>query len=147
MRKVTNRECSDIELLAAVISSSSSVASGTSAAACLIDRFGSLRALLHADNAELLACHGIGRARLGALRALPELARRYFDESLPCGQTIRSPADTESFLKARIQLSKIKMACLDSIDRAIFSMVLMLKECLKKFARLFLALGAFLETR
>ena len=58
---------------------------------------------MHADNSELLACHGIGRARLAVLKALPELARRYYAESLPCGESIRSPADTESFLKARMR--------------------------------------------
>ena len=44
--------------------------------------------------------HGIGLARLEILRALPELARRYFEESLPAGEKIRSPADTEAYLQA-----------------------------------------------
>jgi len=34
---------------------------------------------------------------------VPELLHCYFEQSLPCGEVIRSPADTESFLKARIQ--------------------------------------------
>ena len=116
MKNAINPESTDVELLAAFISASSSVASGKNAAACLIERFGSLRSLLHADNAELLACHGIGRARLEALRALPVLARRYFEESLPCGETIRSPADTESFLKARIQHLDHELFCCLYLD-------------------------------
>lgn len=79
-------------------------------------RFGSLRSLLHANNNDLLACRGIGHVRLGVLRALPELARRYFEESLPCGETIRSPSDTESFLKARMQHLDHELFCCLFLD-------------------------------
>jgi DNA repair protein RadC len=72
MNNVAHRESTDIELLSAIISANS--ASGREAATRLIQRFGSLRALLHADKADLLACHGIGRSRLAVLRGLPELA-------------------------------------------------------------------------
>ena len=116
MRNVTNRESTDVELLAAVISASSSSRSGQEAAIRLLHRFGNLRALLHANNAELLACQGIGKARLALLRALPELARRYFEESLPCGESIRSPLDTESFLKARMQHLDHELFCCLYLD-------------------------------
>jgi len=116
MRNVTNRESTDVELLAAVIGTNSSSASGQEAAILLIHRFGSLRALLHANNVDLLACRGIGKARLAVLRALPELARRYFEESLPCGASIRSPADTESFLKARMQHLDHELFCCLYLD-------------------------------
>jgi len=86
-------EMTDAELLARLIGG---------AAVSLLHRHGSLRALVHADPRELLACPGIGRSRVDALRALPELARRYFADSLPAGEVIRSPADTEAFLKARM---------------------------------------------
>ena len=76
---------------------------GGRVAAHLLDRFGSLRQLLQAGSSEILGCRGVGDARLEALRVLPELARRYYDESLPCGEAIRSPADTEAFLKARLR--------------------------------------------
>jgi DNA repair protein RadC len=96
---------SDTELLAALLD--------RRAAGPLLQRFGSIRALLHADSREILGCRGIGPGGLGALRALPELARRYFEESLPCGEAIRSPADTEAFLKARLQhLSHEVFCCL-----------------------------------
>ena len=54
--------------------------------------------------------------RLAALRALPELARRYYSESLPCGETIRSPADTESFLKARMRHLGHELFCCLFLD-------------------------------
>ena len=113
---MTNRESSDAELLAAIISANSSNTAGREAAIRLIHRFGNLRSLLHASNSDLLACHGVGKARLAVLRALPELARRYFEESLPCGEAIRSPADTESFLKARMQHLDHELFCCLYLD-------------------------------
>ena len=113
MRNVTNRESTDVDLLTAVISVNGS---GHEAAVRLMHKFGNLRTLLHADNADLLGCQGIGKARLAVLRALPELARRYFEESLPCGESIRSPADTESFLKARMQHLDHELFCCLYLD-------------------------------
>ncbi len=111
----SHRDSTDIELLAALISAGSS-ASGREAATLLMLRFGSLRSMLHARNADVLACRGIGRARLAAIRALPELARRYYAESLPAGETIRSPADTETFLKARMQHLDHELFCCLYLD-------------------------------
>ncbi len=115
MDNTSHRDSTDIELLAALIGAGSS-ASGREAATLLMLRFGSLRSVLHACNTEVLACRGIGKARLAAIRALPELARRYFAESLPAGQTIRSPADTESFLKARMQHLDHELFCCLYLD-------------------------------
>ncbi len=107
---------SDIELLATVIAAGGSRARATDAACRLMHRFGSLRALLHANPAELLASHGIGRSRLAIMRALPEIARRYYAESLPIGETIRSPADTEAFLKARMRDLDHELFCCLFLD-------------------------------
>ena len=89
------RDWSDKRLLAAIL--------GGRVAARLLDRFGSLRQLLHANPHEVLGCPGVGRARLEAVRVLPELARRYYSQSLPSGASIRSPADTEDYLKSRMR--------------------------------------------
>jgi DNA repair protein RadC len=97
------KDQSDVELLANLV--------GGAAAARLILRFGSLRSLLQAPSGELTACPGIGRGRLGVLRAIPELARRYYSESLPCGETIRSPSDTETFLQARLRHLDHELFC------------------------------------
>mgnify|MGYP001819522363 FL=1 len=99
---------SDIELLAAVLD--------RGAATQLMERFGNLRSLLHADSGHLLACPGIGRRRLSTLRVLPELARRYFSESLPCGESIRSPADTEAFLQAHMRHLDHEVFCCLFLD-------------------------------
>lgn len=88
------KDWSDVQLLGSIV--------GARPAQCLLQRFKGLRDLFHADASALLACQGIGSARLAALRVLPELARRYYGESLPSGASIHSPADTEAFLKSRM---------------------------------------------
>jgi len=106
----------DIELLVALIGVGSSKTVAGKVAKRLLSQFGSLRLLLHAEAAEILACDGIGRARLGALRALPELARRYYSESLPNGETIRSPSDTEAFLQSRLRDLDHELFCCLFLD-------------------------------
>ncbi len=95
MEDDTLTDWSDLRLLAAIL--------GARAADGLLARFGSLRQLLHAGPQEILGCSGVGRARLAAVRVLPELARRYYRESLPSGEVIRSPTDTEGYLHARMR--------------------------------------------
>ena len=95
MNDTVRRDWNDTRLLGAIL--------GAPVAARLLDRFGTLRRLLHADAQEIRGCPGVGDARLEAIRALPELARRYYEESLPSGALIRSPADTEAFLQARLR--------------------------------------------
>ncbi len=115
MDNSSHRDRTDIDLLAALLCAGSS-ASGQEAATLLTCRFGNLRAILHACDADILACRGIGKARLSAIRALPELARRYYAESLPVGVTIRSPADTESFLQARMRHLDHELFCCLYLD-------------------------------
>jgi DNA repair protein RadC len=106
----------DAELLARLIGNGGSGSPGHRVAIGLLQRFGNLRSILHANNSDLLACHGIGHARLAALQALPLLARRYFEESLPIGESIKSPRDTEIFLKARMQHLDHELFCCLYLD-------------------------------
>ena len=107
---------SDIELLTAVLAVGAGRVSAADIATGLLRRFGSLRSLLQADAGELLSCAGIGHSRLAALRSLPELARRFYAESLPSGETIRSPADTEAFLQARMRDLDHELFCCLFLD-------------------------------
>ena len=100
---------SDEELLARVVG-------GKDLAKRLLRRFGGLYPLLHADPALLTAEPGVGGGRSALLHALPELARRYFEESLPVGKAIRSPADTEAFLHAKIRHLGHEMFCCLYLD-------------------------------
>jgi len=89
------RDWSDSQLLTPIL--------GSRVAASVLDRFGTLRQLFHAGSHDLLGCPGVGEAKVLVLRVLPEIARRYYDESLPSGEVIRSPSDTEAFLQARLR--------------------------------------------
>ena len=105
---------SDAELLARVMPGRSAVAAAR--ATELLRRYGGLRPLLETNGAALLAEKGIGRAGAAALLALPELARRYFAASLPVGASIRSPADTDDFLRARMRHLEHELFCCLYLD-------------------------------
>ncbi len=104
------------DLLAAIITDTRGESSDRSVAHLLIQEFGSLRRVLDAPDRALLSCRGIGPARLAAIRAIPGLARQYFAESMPAGLTIRSPTDTESFLKSRMQHLEHEVFCCLYLD-------------------------------
>ncbi len=82
----------------------------------LLAAFGGLRELLQADRNLLLAQPGVGRVRAARILAVPELGRRYFEASLTRGDTIRSPADTETYLQARLQHLGHEMFCCLYLD-------------------------------
>ena len=106
-------EPGDAELLAMLLRADGRASGGAGLAERLLRRFGSLRQVLHADRASILAEDGVGAARLAVLQALPLLARRYFEQSLPVGACIRSPADTEAFLLSKLRhLGHERFCCL-----------------------------------
>ena len=107
---------SEAELLALMFRCSSSADSAIDLSRRLLAQFGGLRGLLHARNDQLAAENGVGTARIAILRAIPELARRYFESSLPTGQAIRSPADTEAFLTARLRDLPHELFCCLYLD-------------------------------
>ena len=107
---------SDAALLALLLHGGNGVAAAHSLAARLLQRFGGLRGLLHADAEALLAMRGIGTARATVIRALPELARRYYEATLAPGDTLRSPKDTEAFLRARIHGLEHEVFCCLFLD-------------------------------
>jgi len=82
----------------------------------LLRQFAGLRPLLNAGTAELLGVHGIGPARCAVLRAVREVAVRYYEETLPAGESIKSPADTEAFLTARLRDLPHELFCCLYLD-------------------------------
>ncbi len=112
----TQQQMSDAELLAALITSGVGADSSRQLAERLLSRFGSLRALLHADVESITAERGIGVARAAVLRSLPEIARRYFSEAVPVGEAIRSPSDTETFLQAKMRHLGHELFCCLYLD-------------------------------
>ncbi len=107
---------SDADLLATLIYRGTSRTDARDRATQLLLRFGGLRALLHADGDALRAEPGIGPARAAIICALPGLARRYYEASLPPGESIRSPADTEAYLQARIRHLGHELFCCLYLD-------------------------------
>ena len=93
----------DARLLAAVLRPGMPAEAAERIAGDLLSRYGSLRAALDATAAGLAETPGLGASRIAALRALADIARRYFATSLPRGAAIRSPADTEDYLAARLR--------------------------------------------
>jgi len=107
---------SEAELLAVLFQRGSHAQSAIALSEMLLHRFGGLRPMLLAEQRQLGALRGIGHAKLAILRALPELAKRYFEASLPRGQAIRSPADTEAFLMARLRDLPHELFCCLYLD-------------------------------
>lgn len=104
----------DRELLAIVLQRSPH--STLELASRLLARFGSLRQLLMAGRQELTAVPGLTENRLQVLLVLPELARRFFEQSLPKGHAIHSPADTEAFLTAKLRDLPHELFCCLFLD-------------------------------
>ncbi len=107
---------SESELLAVLFQAGSRPQPALDLSRRLLTRFGGLRKLLHAERRTLAAESGVGDARLAVLQVLPELARRYFEETLPVGEAIRSPADTETFLLARLRDRPHEVFCCLYLD-------------------------------
>jgi len=107
---------SDAELLALFIQGGNGSSAACALAQRLLSRFGGLRQLLQADPAALGAERGIGTSKSAIIGALPELARRYFEESLPTGEAIRSPDDTRAFLQARMRHLGHELFCCLYLD-------------------------------
>jgi len=112
----THKRLSDAELLARLVYGGAATESATDLTQRLLSRFGGLRALLDAEMKAITAEKGIGAVRAGAILALPEIARRYFEASLPVGEVIRSPTDTETFLQAKMRHLDHELFCCLYLD-------------------------------
>jgi DNA repair protein RadC len=106
----------EAELLAIILLPGSPNDRSADLCADLLHRFGGLRPMLCADPAELAGIRGIGKTRLAILQALPELAKRYLESSLPVGEAIRSPSDTETFLMSRLRDLPHELFCCLYLD-------------------------------
>jgi DNA repair protein RadC len=107
---------SDSELLSVLFQRGAQAQPAIELSENLLQHFGGLRPLLQTEPQQLCELKGIGNARLAILRALPELAKRYFEASLPKGQAIRSPADTEAYLVAKLRDLPHELFCCLYLD-------------------------------
>lgn len=116
LQKAGAATLSEAELLAVILQRGQDAGPALDLSDRLLARFGGLRRLLQTEQRSLASEAGIGNVRLCILKALPELARRYFEQSLAVGQAIRSPADTEAFLMARLRDLPHELFCCLYLD-------------------------------
>ncbi len=83
----------DVELLALFLRVGTRRQDVLSYAQALLQRFGSLYALLSADKAQLIAVDGLGLAKYAQLKGIAELARRYFQLAAGRGGRAGHPLD------------------------------------------------------
>ena len=93
----------DAELLAIFLRTGTPGKSAVDLARELLDTFGSLKALLNANQAQFCQGHGLGAAKYSQLQAVLEMARRHFEEILQRGNALSSPDITRAYLSAHLR--------------------------------------------
>jgi len=112
----------EAELIAIFLRTGTKGKSALDLARELLVQFGSLRALLSADQAAVCATAGLGPARYAALQAALELARRHYQELMQAGPMLTSPRDTREYLRMRLRDLNHEVFCcvyLDNRNRVI----------------------------
>jgi len=93
----------DAELLAIFLRVGVKGKSAVDLARDLLEGFGSLKALLSADQTQFCQSHGLGQAKYVQLQAVMEMASRHFTEILQRGDALTSPEITRAYLSAQIR--------------------------------------------
>ena len=94
---------SDAELLAIFLRVGIKGKTAVDLARDLLDDFGSLHALLNAEEARFCLSHGLGTAKYAQLQAVLEMARRYFVEDINRGDALTSPESTRTYLSMQLR--------------------------------------------
>jgi DNA repair protein RadC len=94
---------SDAELLAIFLRTGIKGKTAVDLARDLLAEYGSLRALLQADQKQFCKTLGLGPAKFAQLQAVLEMARRHLYETLQRDTVLRNPQDTRDFLLARLR--------------------------------------------
>lgn len=96
------QELTDDELLALFLRTGKPGMNVIALAQHLLVHFGSLYRLLSADLTQFKAIGGIGVAKYAQLKAIAELARRYYRTRIQDGQPLLSPQMTYEFLQSQL---------------------------------------------
>lgn len=94
---------SDAELLAIFLRTGVSGLSAVDLARQLLSQFGSLRALLEADQLTFCRGHGLGEAKFVQLQAVLEMGRRHLESTLSRGDAFTDSTSTRLYLKQRLR--------------------------------------------
>ncbi|WP_193074431.1 RadC family protein [Pseudomonas sp. FME51] len=104
---------SDAELLAIFLRTGLPGRSAVDLARDLLHGFGSLRALLQADQADFCSHAGLGPAKFAQLQAVMEMGRRHLFEDIKRGDALTSPGAVRNFLRSKLMtLPHEVFACL-----------------------------------
>jgi len=104
---------SDAELLAIFLRTGVKGKSAVDLARELLQRFGSLRALLESDQQQFCAAHGLGVAKYVQLQAVLEMGRRHLQSVLQKGDAMANPQQVKDFLCTRLRHQQCEVfACL-----------------------------------
>ncbi|KAF3982623.1 MAG: DNA repair protein RadC [Methylococcales symbiont of Hymedesmia sp. n. MRB-2018] len=93
----------DAELLAIFLRTGIAGKTAVDLARELLDEFGSLQALLRADQARFCQGKGLGGAKFAQLQAVLEMAKRHFVEIIQRGSALTSPQATRAYLSAQLR--------------------------------------------
>jgi len=93
----------DAELLAIFLRTGTKGCSAVKLAQDLLQRFGSLRDLLQADEASFCAAPGLGTAKYIQLQAVLEMSQRHLAEPILRGQSLHSTELTANYFKSRLR--------------------------------------------
>lgn len=93
----------DAELLAIFLRTGTHGKSAVDLARDLLADFGSLKALLDADEQRFCKANGLGQAKYAQLQAVLEMAKRHFKEILQRGSALTSPDMTRAYLSAQLR--------------------------------------------
>ncbi|MDT4288989.1 DNA repair protein RadC [Methylomonas sp. MO1] len=93
----------DAELLAIFLRTGTPGKSAVDMARDLLSEYGSLQALLGADQQRFCRSNGLGDAKYAQLQAVLEMARRHFAEILQRGNALTSPEITRAYLSAQLR--------------------------------------------
>lgn len=94
---------SDAELLAIFLRTGVAGCDAVSLARQLLVQFGSLRALLTADEQQFCQARGLGQAKFVQLQAVLEMSRRHLAEALQRDHVLSSPQATRRYLQAQLR--------------------------------------------
>ncbi|OOZ39900.1 hypothetical protein BOW53_09885 [Solemya pervernicosa gill symbiont] len=94
---------SDAELLAIFLRTGTRGKTAVDLARELLAEFGSLRALLSADQKQFCNGLGLGSAKYAVMQATLEMGRRHLHETLLSGDALTSPDQTRQYLTAQLR--------------------------------------------
>lgn len=103
----------DAELLAIFLRTGTHGKSAVDLARDLLTEFGSLKALLSAEQAQFCQAKGLGSAKYAQLQAVLEMAKRHFNEILQKGDVLNNPMITRIYLTTQLRAYSYEVfACL-----------------------------------